>query len=449
MITVPTSTARNSAADRHAVICGAGAWLPPRVVTNDDLASYLDTSNEWITSRTGIRARHVVDRGMATSDLATEAGTLALKSAGGGDVDAVVLATTTPDRLCPATAPEVAARLGLTGVAAWDVSAVCSGFLYGLASAVGVIASGTADRVLLIGAEAFSTIINPNDRTTAVIFADGAGAVVLRAGTADELGTVGPCVLGSDGSGSDLICIPAGGARQRSSGEQMAKTDHYFQMRGGEVYRHAVQQITDCSLHALHRAGWRVQDVDRFVPHQANIRICTAVAEELGISENRRVSNIDRVGNTAAASIPLLLAQAAAAGELRPGHRVLIAGFGGGLTWGAATLVWPDITAFAAIGDHLTTSLGEVQPPNSPPHPLGESMYEQLKQIMERKFQVPIEDIEPAATLNDLGLDSLDLVELALAIEREIGVRVTDDDLAEAGRLDSIVDLVMSRSATV
>lgn len=355
--TAPTSTAhRGPAADRHAVVCGVGAWLPPRVVTNDDLATYLDTSDEWITSRTGIRARHVVDRGMATGDLATDAGALALKSAGGVDVDAVVLATTTPDRPCPATAPEVAARLGLTGVAAWDVSAVCSGFLYGLASAVGMIASCTADRVLLIGAETFSTIINPNDRTTAVIFADGAGAVVLRAGTVDELGVVGPCVLGSDGGRSDLIRIPAGGARQRCSGEQMAEADHYFQMRGGEVYRHAVGRITDCSRRALRRAGWQVDDVDRFVPHQANIRICASVAAELGIPKDRQLSNIDRVGNTAAASIPLLLAQAAVAGELQPGHRVLVAGFGGGLTWGAATLRWPDITAFAATGDRLTTT---------------------------------------------------------------------------------------------
>lgn len=367
MTTVATSTARRGpAADRHAVICGAGAWLPPRVVTNDDLATHLNTSDEWITSRTGIRARHVVDRGMATGDLATEAGALALKSAGGVDVDAVVLATTTPDCLCPATAPAVAARLGLTGVAAWDVSAVCSGFLYGLASAVGVIASGTADRVLLIGAEAFSTIINPNDRNTAVIFADGAGAVVLRAGTAGEPGVVGPCVLGSDGGGSELICIPAGGARQRSSGEQMAEADRYFQMRGGEVYRNAVERITDCSLRALRRAGWRVEDVDRFVPHQANIRICASVASGLGITRDRQVSNIDRVGNTAAASIPLLLAQAAVAGELRAGHRVLVAGFGGGLTWGAATLRWPDITAFAATGDQLASSLDEAEPTDSP-----------------------------------------------------------------------------------
>lgn len=367
MTTVPIpTTCRGTAADRHAVICGAGAWLPPRVVTNDDLASYLDTSSEWIISRTGILTRHVVDGGITTGDLATEAGALALKSAGGSDVDAVVLATTTPDFLCPATAPDVAARLGLIGVAAWDVSAVCSGFLYGLASAVGVIASGTADRVLLIGAEAFSTLINPSDRTTAVIFADGAGAVVLRAGAADEPGVIGPCVLGSDGGGRDLIRIPAGGARQRCSGDQPAEADHYLQMRGGEVYRHAVEQITDCSLRALHRAGWCVDDVDRFVPHQANLRICASIADRLGIATDRMVTNIDQVGNTAAASIPLLLAHAAVAGELRPGHRVLIAGFGGGLTWGAATLSWPDITAFAATGDRLTSSRDEAEPTNSP-----------------------------------------------------------------------------------
>jgi 3-oxoacyl-[acyl-carrier-protein] synthase III len=336
------------AAGRHAVICGAGAWLPPRVVTNDDLARYLDTSDEWITSMTGIRSRHVVNPGMATGDLAAEAGALALKSAGLTEVDAVVLATTTPDHLCPATAPDVAARLGLAGVAAWDVSAVCSGFVYGLASGAGLIASGNADRVLLIGAEAFSTIINPDDRSTAVIFADGAGAVVLRAGSAQEPGAIGPCVLGSDGTHRDLICIPAGGARHRSAGTAMGEADHYFQMRGGEVYRHAVEQITACSRRALERAGLTVADVDRFVPHQANIRIAASVTERLEIPKDRQLSNIDTVGNTAAASIPLLLAQAAAAGELRAGHRVLIAAFGGGLTWGAATFTWPQITALTA-----------------------------------------------------------------------------------------------------
>lgn len=334
--------------DRHAVICGAGAWLPPRRVDNGELVENLDTSDSWITSRTGVSARHFVDRGLSTGDLAVEAGALALKSAGATDVDAVILATTTPDRPCPGTAPEVAARLGLTGVAAWDVSAVCSGFLYGLASATGVIAAGNADRVLLIGAEAFSTIIDPRERTTAVIFGDGAGALVLRRGSGDEPGAIGPCVLGSDGGLSDLICIPAGGARQRASGVPAPASEHYFQMRGKDVYRHAVQHLVDTSIAAVARAGWQLADIDKFAPHQANVRICEAVAERLGIPAERQIGNIATVGNTAAASIPLLLAQSAEAQVLAPHDRVLIAAFGGGLTWGAATLTWPDITAMTA-----------------------------------------------------------------------------------------------------
>ncbi len=341
---------RAPAGGRHAVIAGAAAWLPSRIVSNEELCARLDTSDEWIISRTGIRFRHLVDPGMSTGDLATEAGALALKAAGATDVDAVILATTTPDRLCPATAPDVAARLGLTGVAAWDVSAVCTGFLYALASAVGMIAASNADRVLLIASEAFSTIIDPQDRSTAVIFGDGAGAMVLRAGRADEPGAIGPCVLGSDGGNADLICVPGGGARSRSLGAPEADSARYFTMRGGDVYRHAAQRMTDSSLSALDRAGWSVLDVDKFAPHQANSRICAAVAERLGIPADRQISNIAQVGNTAAASIPILLAQASAAGDLRPNDKVLVTGFGGGLTWGSVTMTWPDVPAFAAVG---------------------------------------------------------------------------------------------------
>jgi 3-oxoacyl-[acyl-carrier-protein] synthase-3 len=330
---------------RSAVIAGLGGWVPPRVVTNHDLAEVLDTSDEWIRSRTGIGARHLVDPGTATAALAVEAGGLALKSAGGGDVDSVIVATTTPERLCPATAPLVAARLGLTGVAAHDVSAVCTGFMYGLATAVGQIAAGIAERVLLIGAEAFSTIINPADRHTAVIFADGAGAVVLRAGDADERGAIGPIVLGSDGELCDLITIPAGGSQQRSTGRPAPPEDHFFQMQGRDVYRHAVERTTEAARSALDRVGWTPADVDRFIPHQANARICVAVAEELGIGPERQAANIERVGNTAAASIPLLMSDEAAAGTVTAGDRVLLAAFGGGLTWGAATLTWPVLPA--------------------------------------------------------------------------------------------------------
>ena len=264
--------------------------------------------------------------GLTTSDLAVEAGANALKSAGGGEVQALVLATTTPDRPCPATAPDVAARLGLTGIAAFDVSAVCTGFLYGLATAVGFIAAGLADRVLLVAAETFTTLLDPEDRTTVPIFGDGAGALVLRRGSSAEPGAIGPIVLGSDGQHHDLIAV-----------------DGYFRMRGREVFRLAVERMSAAAREATAAAGWRLDDVDRLVAHQANARIIAAVAAELDVPEQRRAQNIQDVGNTAGASIPILLAQAAAGGSLLPDNRVLMTAFGGGLTWGAATVVWPDL----------------------------------------------------------------------------------------------------------
>ncbi|MEV7684933.1 beta-ketoacyl-ACP synthase III [Streptomyces bungoensis] len=328
---------------RAAVVTGIGSYVPPNLVTNEDLSARLDTSDAWIRSRTGIAERYVVSPGTSTSDLAVEAGLRALKSAGDEEVGAVVLATTTPDQPCPATAPQVAARLGLGRVPAFDVAAVCSGFLYGLATAAGLVAAGVADRVLLIAADAFTTIVNPEDRTTAVIFADGAGAVVLRAGSADEPGALGPLVLGSDGELSHLIEVPAGGSRTRSAGRPVAPEDHYFRMLGRDTYRHAVEHMTAASTEAAERAGWRLDEVDRFVAHQANARILEAVSDRLGIPAERRLSNIARVGNTGAASIPLLLAEATAEGRLAAGHRVLLTAFGGGLSWGAATLVWPGL----------------------------------------------------------------------------------------------------------
>lgn len=328
---------------RAAVVSGIGAYTPPDLITNDDLAQRLDTSDAWIRSRTGIAERYVVAPGTATSDLAVEAGLRALKSAGEEHVGAVVLATTTPDQPCPATAPQVAARLGLGQVPAFDVAAVCSGFLYGLATASGLLAAGIADSVLLIAADAFTTIVNPQDRSTAVIFADGAGAVVLRAGAAGEPGAVGPMVLGSDGELSHLIEVPAGGSRQRSSGPVTDPDDQFFRMLGRDTYRHAVERMTGASQQAARLAGWGIEDVDRFAAHQANARILGAVSERLGVPAERRLTNIAQVGNTGAASIPLLLSQAAADGRLSAGHRVLLTAFGGGLSWGATTLVWPEV----------------------------------------------------------------------------------------------------------
>lgn len=325
---------------RAAVVAGLGAVVPPRLVTNQMLSERLDTSDEWIVSRTGIRTRHAVDPGTSTGDLATEAGRAALKNAGRDTADLLVLATTTPDRPCPATAPEVATRLGLPGIPAFDLAAVCSGFVYALAMAAGAIATRLADTVLVVGAEAYTSIIDPNDRTTAPIFGDGAGAVLLRAGAPDEPGALLGFDLGSDGNLADLIQVPAGGSRLRSSPEP---ADRYFQMRGQAVFRHAISRMESSSRAVLDRVGWSVRSVDRLVGHQANVRILHAVADGLGVARDRAVINLDRVGNTAAASIPLALHDAVADGVLVPGHRVLLTAFGGGATWGSAALVWPEL----------------------------------------------------------------------------------------------------------
>ncbi|MGR3875631.1 beta-ketoacyl-ACP synthase III [Streptomyces graminifolii] len=311
-----------------AVIGGLGAVLPPRAVANAELCAELDTSDEWIRTRTGIRERRIADPGVSTEDLATAAATRALESCGHSDADAVVLATTTPDHLMPATAPSVAARLGLSGTAAFHVGAVCTGFVYALATAAGLIATRTARTVLVVGADRMSQLPDPGDRTTRPLFADGAGAVVLRAGDPAEPGALGPMALGSDGAHRDLLFVAHGG---------------HMQMQGPDLFRHAVDRMSAVTRHAVQLAGWRLADVDRIVPHQPNARITAAVGRHLAIAADRRVQNIESVGNTGAASIPLALAQAYADGALRPGHRVCLTAFGAGLTWGATTLTWPDL----------------------------------------------------------------------------------------------------------
>lgn len=324
-----------------AVVEGLGTWVPPRVVTNDDLARIHDTNDEWIRTRTGIRERRHAEPGTTTADLATEAAARALKSAGGVEADAVIVATMTPDRLCPATAPEVASRVGLPHIAAFDVAAVCTGFVYALAAGAGLIAAGIAGRVVVVGAEVYTPFLDPDDRSTSVIFADGAGALVLRAGDADEDGAVGPFDLGSDGEGADLIAVRAGGSRHPVSRGVADPHDAYMQMDGREVYRRAIPGMVDSSRAVLAKAGLAVADVDRLVGHQANARILDMVASQLGLPADRCTVNIDRYGNTGAGTIPLALADA----ELRRGDRVLLTAFGGGLTWGSALLTWPELAS--------------------------------------------------------------------------------------------------------
>ncbi|MEU9148530.1 beta-ketoacyl-ACP synthase 3 [Streptomyces sp. NPDC048349] len=313
---------------RAAVVCGIGAALPPVVVSNADLTARLDTTDEWIRSRTGIAQRHIAGADLSTEDLAVQAAAQALAGSPPVALQALVVATTTPDRCCPATAPAVASRLGLTGIPAYDLAAGCTGFLYALATAAGLITAGTAQTVLVIGADRLSCLPDPEDRTTVPLFGDAAGAMVLRGGSAGEDGALGPMVLGSDGTCADLIQASHPGA---------------LHMEGAGVFRHAVEHMAAVSLVAARAVGWDVEDVDRLVSHQANARITGFVARQLGVPEERQLSNVEHVGNTGAASIPLLLAQATADRRLKARHRVLLTAFGAGLTWGATTLTWPDL----------------------------------------------------------------------------------------------------------
>jgi 3-oxoacyl-[acyl-carrier-protein] synthase-3 len=303
-----------------AVIRGWGIGVPDKVVTNEDLSATLDTSDAWITERTGIKQRHI---GGTTSELAVVAGRQALERAGRQpeEIDLLVLATTTPDAVVPGTSATVQQELGTAG-GAFDLNAACSGFVYALVVAHGMALAG-ARRILVIGSDTLSRITDWDDRSLAVIVGDGAGAVVLEA--TDGPGELLSWDLGADGSLRHLLKCDTGG---------------YLYMNGKEIFRHAVRAVVESSLAALGRAGLTPSDVDVFVPHQANARIITAARERLGIAEKRSVITIDRYGNTSSASVPLALADALETGLLRPGATVLMSGFGGGMTWASAVLRW-------------------------------------------------------------------------------------------------------------
>ncbi|MEV0372907.1 beta-ketoacyl-ACP synthase III [Streptomyces sp. NPDC050636] len=345
-----------------AVICGLGTCLPPRVLSNEDVRrrGVLDTTDEWIRSRTGIARRRQADNGTSTGDLAVAAGRAAEASAR-AHADLVLVATTTPDRRCPATAPEVAHRLGLGTIPAFDLAAVCSGFLYGITVATALLRTGVCARPLVIGAEKYSSIVDPLDRDTAVIFGDGAGAVLLRPGVRSEPGAIAGVDWGADGAGSDLIAITAGGSRQSDTSRRLCREDRYFRMQGREVYGHAVRRMTASSLAVLGQVGWQPGTVEAFIGHQANQRILDSVADRVGIAPRHRYGNIRDVGNTAAASIPLAMADTATHNRVRPGSRTLLTAFGGGLTWGAIALRWPSAVPGARDPEPRTT--------DTTPHP--------------------------------------------------------------------------------
>lgn len=320
-------------------VAGLGAYLPDRVVDNHELADRLDTSDAWIRTRTGIGQRHVAAPDEATSDLALEAARRALADADvpASELATIVVATCTPDHLLPATAPLVATALGVD-VAAFDVNAACSGFVYGLRVA-GALAATAPGPVLLVGAETLTRIVDPADRATAILFGDGAAAVVL---VADAQASLGPFDLGSDGSDPSVLWASATGTRTPATPERVAAGEHHLTMRGGDVYRHAVVRMAASAANVLAAAGLGVDDVDLLVGHQANVRILTAVAARLEVPLDRLHLTVEQHGNTSAASVPLALADARAAGRLHDGDRVLLTAFGAGLTWGSTLLTWRD-----------------------------------------------------------------------------------------------------------
>jgi 3-oxoacyl-[acyl-carrier-protein] synthase-3 len=320
-------------------ITGVGAYVPDRVLTNDDLSQLVDTSDEWIVERTGIKERHIAEPGQAASDLALPAARQALDAAGvaPADLDLVVVATVTPDMFFPSTASLLASGLGAPDAGAYDLSAGCTGFMYALAQAYGTVAGGLARNALVVGAETLSKIINWHDRSTCVLFGDGAGAAVIA--PVAEGGFLG-FELGSDGEGGKELSIPAGGSRNPSSAETVAQEMHFLTMNGREVYKFATRVLVASAESLLAECGLTVDDVDLYIPHQANKRIIDHAAAKLGIPEEKVFVNVDRYGNTSSASIPLCLAQGVREGRLEPGTRVLMTGMGAGLTWGSAYTVW-------------------------------------------------------------------------------------------------------------
>jgi 3-oxoacyl-[acyl-carrier-protein] synthase-3 len=321
----------------RSLITGCGAYLPERILTNDELARQVDTSDAWIVERTGIRQRHIAAEGEMTSHLALQAADRALSHAGlrASDIDLIVLATATPDQTFPATAVRVQAGLGITRGAAFDLQAVCSGFVFGLATADNFIKANQAATALVIGAETFSRILDWKDRGTCVLFGDGAGAVVLQAGVGSGSGAdrgILTTHLHSDGRHHDLLYVDGGPSATQTTG--------HLRMSGKEVFRHAVVNLAGVVEEALGKTGLRTEDIDWLVPHQANKRILDSTAKKLGLSAEKVVVTVDRHGNTSAASVPLALAEAVADGRIRRGQLVLMEAMGGGFTWGAALARW-------------------------------------------------------------------------------------------------------------
>jgi 3-oxoacyl-[acyl-carrier-protein] synthase-3 len=325
-------------------IIGTGSYMPEKILTNDDLSKIVDTSDEWITTRTGIRERRIAAEDQATSDMATEAARRALASAGVApeEVNLIVVATVTPDMFFPSTACFVQKKIGASNAVCFDISAACSGFLYALQVARHFINTGNRTTALVIGAEKLSSLINWQDRNTCVLFGDGAGAVVIRRaeeGT-DAPGRVLSTVMGSDGNLADLLKVPGGGSACPITADNAASRPNTIHMEGRETFKHAVTRMCQASEQALEMAGVTKEDISLIIPHQANLRIIQAIADRLGLPHEKAFINLDKYGNTSAATIPVALDEANRAGRLKRGDILLLVAFGGGFTWASSVVRW-------------------------------------------------------------------------------------------------------------
>ena len=321
-------------------ILGTGSYAPPRVITNNDLEKLVDTNDAWITERTGIKQRHAAEPGVPTSEIAAIAAKKALEMAkvSPEEIDTIVVATSSGDRIVPPTAVYVQRLLGCWNAGCYDLVAACTGFAYGLSSGRAYISSGQSKRCLVIGAEELSKITNYKDRTTCILFGDGAGAVVL--GPSDDDSDILYSKMGADGRTADLIITPAGGTDQPLTPESLEKKEHFLHMKGREVYKFAVPKFVEIIQTALAATDLKISEIDHFVPHQMNARMIEAVAERLGFPMNKIVINIENYGNTSAASIPIALDEAVRAGRIKRGDVILMSAMGAGITWGTAVLRW-------------------------------------------------------------------------------------------------------------
>ena len=323
---------------KSAGIIGTGSYLPETIIPNEYFVKYLETSDEWITSRTGIQERRKASPGQATSDLGAEAARRAIADAGLTplDIDMIIVATVTPDMLFPSTACLVQEKIGAYHAAAFDLSAACSGFIYGLSVANAYVATGMYQNVLVIGAEVLSAVLNPQDRRTVVLFGDGAGAAVVSQ-VEDGKGFLA-FDLGADGSGGEVLQVAAGGSRLPANQETLDKGLHYLTMQGKEVFKFAVRVLGLTAKKVLGKAGMETEEVDFLIPHQANIRIVDAALRRFRISKEKTMINLEKYGNTSGASIPIALDEAIKEGKIQDGQKVVMVGFGAGLTWGSAVL---------------------------------------------------------------------------------------------------------------